>query len=194
MNKNVIVYAAAGGGRGGDGDGDRDRELSQNAADDGSVIDARYPPGEGGREYLMAPPGGGPTRLRDWGYPGHLTGPEFASYERFRDEVRRRGPGPFRSTILSFERAGEREPHALCRWLRARKFVYEDSVRMAEEAAARTAAARAVDFFPDPHAALGVEACVYHSQYPQLYCGYARGGYPLFISKAGAFSAAGLEW
>ena len=49
------------------------------------------------------------------------------------------------------------------------------------------------DFYPDAKKALGVEPSVYISQYPQLYCGHCKGGYPLFISKPGVLNVSGLE-
>ena len=49
------------------------------------------------------------------------------------------------------------------------------------------------DFYPDGHAALGVEPSVYHAQYPQMYYGYAAGGHPLFISRVGRLNAEGVS-
>mmetsp|Transcript_51203 Transcript_51203/g.153814 ORF Transcript_51203/g.153814 Transcript_51203/m.153814 type:complete len:645 (-) Transcript_51203:186-2120(-) len=142
-------------------------------------------------EATLAFRGQGKPSIRDWGYPGFLSQDEYCVYEQFREEVRRRGKA-FQSAVFSFEKANESECYALCRWLRARKFIFSDVIQMVEEAVSRRAAASGHDFFPDPHHALGVEACIYHSQYPQFYYGYAKGGFPLFISKAGSLNAAGL--
>jgi len=49
------------------------------------------------------------------------------------------------------------------------------------------------DFYPDPKTALGVEPSVYIAQYPQLYCGQSKDGFPLFISKPGVLNVSGLE-
>ena len=51
---------------------------------------------------------------------------------KFKEEIEKRGPD-FRSTVFCF---GEEEGEcwALCRWLRARKFVYDDVITMVEEA------------------------------------------------------------
>jgi len=136
--------------------------------------------------------GRGKPGVRDWGYPGFLSEEEYRVFKQFREEVRLRDD-VFRSTVFSFERAYEEESYALCRWLRARKFVLSNVIRMVEEAATNRADAAAFDFFPNPHHALGVEACIYHSQYPQFYHGYAKGGFPLFISKVGCTNTAGLE-
>ena len=49
------------------------------------------------------------------------------------------------------------------------------------------------NFYEDPRDALGVELSTYVAQYPQLYYGFAKKGYPLFISKPGLLCTGGLE-
>ena len=99
-------------------------------------------------------------------------------------------PPDFQSTVYSFQAASEDPSHALCRWLRPRKFHLADVVEMAAQATLVRSRAGCPDFYPDGHLALGVEPSVYHTQYPQMYYGYARGGHPLFISKVGQLNAA----
>ena len=110
---------------------------------------------------------------------------------KFRDEVEKRG-GEFRNTIYSF---GDEEGEAftLCRWLRARKFVYADVIAMIEEATNVRAEASKKEFYPDPVAALGCEPSVFMAQYPQLYHGCAKNGCPVFISKVGVINVDGSE-
>mmetsp|Transcript_14545 Transcript_14545/g.29413 ORF Transcript_14545/g.29413 Transcript_14545/m.29413 type:complete len:586 (-) Transcript_14545:1168-2925(-) len=64
---------------------------------------------------------------------------------------------------------------------------------MIEEATAVRSSAGCPNFFPDGHVALGVEPSVYHTQYPQCYYSFAKGGYPLFFSKVGMLNAEGLS-
>ena len=79
----------------------------------------------------------------------------------------------FRDTIYSFGEE-EGETFALCRWLRARKFVYDDVIAMIEEATETRKEAKAMDFYPDPKLALGCDMSLYFHQYPQLYSGVAK--------------------
>lgn len=126
-----------------------------------------------------------------WGMPGHLTEEEADIYFKFRDELEQRG-GDFKKTVYAF---GEVEGQAwcICRWLRARKFVYDDVVKMVEEATECHAVARENDYYPNPREALGCDASVYFNQYPQLYTGFAKNGAPLFISKPGVLNVEAIE-
>ncbi|KAL7532395.1 hypothetical protein ACHAWF_004118 [Thalassiosira exigua] len=110
---------------------------------------------------------------------------------KFRDEVEKRG-GDFRETVYSF---GEVEGEAFCltRWLRARKFKYDEVIAMVEEATEVRKEARKHDFYPDPVQALGCEPSVFMAQYSQLYHGYAKNGCPVFISKPGVLNVDGME-
>ena len=126
-----------------------------------------------------------------WGRPGHLTAEETDVYFKFKDEVSKRG-GDFKDTVFCFG-LEEGEVWALCRWLRARKYVYDDVIKMVEEATEVRKEAKAKDFYPDPLDALGCEASLFYAQYPQLYCGYAKSGVPVFISKPGILNVDGME-
>jgi len=127
----------------------------------------------------------------DWGYPGYLTRQEWDVFQQFKADVERRPP-QFQSTVYCFQAAAEDPSHALCRWLRARKFHLSEAVAMVAQATAVRSRAGCPHFYPDGHLALGVEPSVYHTQYPQMYYGYARGGHPLFISRVGQLNAEGM--
>lgn len=126
-----------------------------------------------------------------WGVPGHLTQQECDCYFRFKEEIDRRG-GEFRETVFSMGEV-EGEAWALGRWLRARKFNFQDTVKMVEEATQVRKAAKAKSFYPNPVDALGVDASLFFAQYPQLYSGYTKQGVPVFISKPGILSVDGME-
>mmetsp|Transcript_36858 Transcript_36858/g.54144 ORF Transcript_36858/g.54144 Transcript_36858/m.54144 type:complete len:440 (+) Transcript_36858:199-1518(+) len=132
--------------------------------------------------------------LSDWGFPGYLTPSEFAVFEEFRETLLSKDDSDpaFRSAVFSFGE-GEDEPYALCRWLRARKFVLSDVLSMIEEAKTIRETPAKDDFYPDPQKALGVEPSIYIAQYPQLYSGSSRSGAPLFISKPGVLNVPGME-
>lgn len=126
-----------------------------------------------------------------WGRPGHLTSEEADTYERFRKEVEARGDD-FRSTVFCFGEE-EGEVWALTRWLRARKFVYDDVIAMIEEATNVRKDAKKDDFYPNPADALGCDAALYFAMYPQLYYGNSKHGVPLYFSKAGVLNVDGVE-
>lgn len=129
--------------------------------------------------------------VTDWGFPGHLSAQEYAIFKRFQQEISRRDD-EFRRAIYCFG-SEEEESFALCRWLRARKYDLAAVIKMVESAVQMRRAHSKHDFYPDAKKALGVEPSVYISQYPQLYCGHCKGGYPLFISKPGVLNVSGLE-
>jgi len=127
----------------------------------------------------------------DWGMPGHLTKEEVDVFMKFRDEVEKRG-GEFKSTVYSFSLI-EGEAYCLTRWLRARKFVYDDVIAMVEEATEVRADARKHEFYPDPVSALGCGPSLFMHCYPQLYPGKAKNGCPIFISKPGVLNTDAME-
>ncbi|KAK1749150.1 CRAL/TRIO domain-containing protein [Skeletonema marinoi] len=127
----------------------------------------------------------------DWGMPGHLTKEEVDVFMKFRDEVEKRG-GEFKSTVYSFSLI-EGEAYCLTRWLRARKFVYDDVIAMVEEATEVRADARMHEFYPDPVSALGCGPSLFMHCYPQLYPGKAKNGCPIFISKPGVLNTDAME-
>jgi hypothetical protein len=133
----------------------------------------------------------GPKDPLTWGLPGHLTKEEKDVFFKFRDEVEKRG-GEFRHTVYCFGEE-EGEANAISRWLRARKFVYEDIVKMVEEATQVRKVAKTKDFYPNPVDALGCDSSLFFDQYPQLYSGHAKNGSPLFISKPGILNVDGME-
>ena len=69
------------------------------------------------------------------------------------------------------------------RWLRARKFDLNETIKMLEEATECSAEARKNEFYPSPSKALGCDTSYYIKQYPQVYYGHGRNGCPVFYSK-----------
>lgn len=126
-----------------------------------------------------------------WGRPGHLTDGEADTYLKFKEVVDLRG-GDFRDTIYCFG-GEEGEVYALCRWLRARKFVFEDVMFMVEEATKCQAGAKKAGFYADPAQALGCPEALYNQQYPQAYSGIAKNGMPVFYSKVGVLNIDAVE-
>ena len=119
-----------------------------------------------------------------WGRPGHLTPDEVQVYMQLKNEIARRGAGEFRDTVFALGES-EGEVYALTRWCRARKYVYDDIIKMIEEATSVRKSAQEHDFYPNPIDALGVDKSLFFAQYPQLYTGFTKTGVPVFISKPG---------
>jgi hypothetical protein len=126
-----------------------------------------------------------------WGVPGHMTKEEVSIFMEFKQEVEKRG-GEFRETVYSFGEV-EGEAFALGRWLRARKFVLSDVIKMIEEATEVRKSAKVMDFYPNPIDALGVDKSLFFAQYPQLYSGFTKKGVPVFFSKPGVLNVDGME-
>jgi len=129
--------------------------------------------------------------LLSWGQPGHLTEEEADTYMKFKEEVESRNKD-FKDTIYSFGTA-EGEVYAYCRWLRARKYNLEDTIKMVEEATECRAEAKIANFWPDPSNAIGCDLSHYITQYPQLYSGFGKNGVPVFISKPGVLNTDAVE-
>lgn len=128
---------------------------------------------------------------RLWGRAGYLTEAEANTFFKFKEVVNIRG-GDFKATIYSFG-IEEGEVYALLRWLRARKFVFDDVMTMVEEATKVEAVPRKNNFYADPAKALGCPEALYNAQYPQLYSGFAKSGCPVFFSKVGVVNVNAIE-
>lgn len=126
-----------------------------------------------------------------WAQVGHLTEAEYHVYLEFKEWIFTQ-PRHFITTVFHY---GLPEPmeYGLCRWLRARKFKIQDVKTMVAEAADISKDAREDGFYPDAQKALGAPAPVFLTQYPQLYCGCAKNGCPIFISKPGMLNVQGME-
>ncbi len=110
---------------------------------------------------------------------------------KFRDWLEKQSQD-VKNTVYSFTET-EGEIYTLTRWLRARKYDYNDTTKMVIEATACREEARKADYYPDPYEALGVDPSVYISQYPQLYTGFSKDGCPVFYSKPGVLNIDGVE-
>jgi hypothetical protein len=105
---------------------------------------------------------------------------------KFKDEIEKRD-SEFKATIYHF---GEEEGQVWCltRWLRARKYVYDDVIKMVEEATVCRKEPKDADFYQNPSAALGCDMALYMAQFPQIYSGFDKRGIPLFFSKPGVLN------
>jgi hypothetical protein len=95
----------------------------------------------------------------------------------------RTAPESYQRAVYSFVDCGERGEDALCRWLRARKFDVEKTKEMIREAAEKRAEPQRHAYWRDASEALGIPPSVYVSMFPQVYCGFAKNGCPVFVSR-----------
>ena len=154
------------------------------------------------KNALLAPPNK-PVAPTDWGFPGFLTANEYETLVKFQSWYEtsiadKTDAGKYITDAIFSFGPDEEYYHALCRWLRARKFVLGDTIAMVKEAVAeRTEGENApihYNFYPSAKEALGVEEAIYKSQYPQLLSGKTtKDGKVLFFSKPGRVNINGLE-
>lgn len=97
-----------------------------------------------------------------------------------------------RQTVYSFGEV-EGEVWCLTRWLRARKYVLADTIKMIEEATECHKGPRENDYYANPVDALGCEMSTYFANYPSLYSGKAKNGAPIYISKPGVLNVDAVE-
>lgn len=110
---------------------------------------------------------------------------------KFKAEIAKRGKD-FWDTVYCFG-IEEGEAYALTRWLRARKFDYDEVIKMVEEATAARVEPKKNNFYDNPKSALGCDMSVYFAQYPQVYSGMAKNGCPVFFSKPGVLNIDAVE-
>jgi len=129
----------------------------------------------------------------NWGYPGYLVQSEFDVYEKLEDELKKRNDDELNETVYRSFGEFEDRHYALCRWLRARKFILNDTITMIEEATEMRRVPKRLDFFPTACDALGCRKSVYLKQYPQVCVGHCKSGHPVYFSKPGELCVNGLE-
>jgi len=127
----------------------------------------------------------------DWGTPGYFSEEEYLVFYQLKTMFPTMTADQ-RDAIMCF---GDLEglDYALCRWLRARKFVLADTLAVIDEAVDIRKEAKNHNFFPEVEDALHCPAFLYLHLYPQIYTTKAKSKAVLFISKPGQINANGLE-
>jgi hypothetical protein len=126
------------------------------------------------------------------GYPGALVENELKACLEFRRLIKEQDEPAYREMIDQLKPV-EEEPYALCRFLRARKFIVEDAMSMMEGNIDKWKAARAHDFYPSIESAVGCSASVFLGQFPYFFYGNAKNGCPVRYLMAGRVKVVGLE-
>mmetsp|Transcript_55671 Transcript_55671/g.134938 ORF Transcript_55671/g.134938 Transcript_55671/m.134938 type:complete len:632 (+) Transcript_55671:138-2033(+) len=127
------------------------------------------------------------------GYPGDLTESELDACLKFREELKIRDPA-YRQMVLAYS-PQEDEAFALCRFLRARQFNYEEVFEMLEgnNVVEIWNIARNNDFWKDVDEHFGCPITVIQSLFPALISGLGKNGACVLYFKAGDINVDGLE-
>mmetsp|Transcript_19979 Transcript_19979/g.29446 ORF Transcript_19979/g.29446 Transcript_19979/m.29446 type:complete len:622 (+) Transcript_19979:190-2055(+) len=133
------------------------------------------------------------------GFPGNLTQKQLDACMEFRSELHKRSTssaykdGHLYPEMVGTFRDVEEEPYALCRFLRARDFNVEQVFDMMNEHLEIWKHAKESDYYPDIDAAMGCPLSIVLTQYPVLYSGNAKEGYPVCYFHAGRLTVQGIE-
>lgn len=130
------------------------------------------------------------------GYPGSLTPNQLHSYQEFRRRILSDPDNTYLRMIRCFGRAVETEEHAICRYLRARKFNVDATIQMMSDRSQLWREGATHNFYPNFKDALGTAAIpesVFASQL-QLVLGHVtKSSSPIMYFSAGRVRADGLE-
>lgn len=128
------------------------------------------------------------------GFPGQLTPAQLKAYQEFRTKLREGGADTavYRDMVDNY-RAVEPESYALCRYLRLHKFNVKKTFVFMHEHKHKWNEAAANDFYPNIEKAVGAPLSVLLTQFPSLYYGNSKEGYPVCYFNAGGLCAEGME-
>lgn len=128
------------------------------------------------------------------GYPGDLTRGELEACLEFRKDIRnKREQEPSYHEMVHCYTDVEEEAFALCRFMRARKFVVPDALDMMAGNLDTWKEGKAHDFYPNLEAALGCPPSVLLTQLPLLQWGTAENGSVVYYFQAGSVSLEALD-
>ena len=126
------------------------------------------------------------------GYPGHLTEEELGICIEFRKRLKE--GDPIRQEMVFYFSDIEPEAHAVCRYLRARKFNLDATLEMIDGYIEKWNEGKRNDFFPDASAILGgAPESALLGQFPFILGKIARNGCPVLYEPVKLFSVDGTE-
>lgn len=128
------------------------------------------------------------------GFPGHLTPAQLKAYQQFRAELkeRRASTSVYQEMVENYS-ALEPESYELCRYLRSQNFNVKKVFAYMDHHAPRWKEAATQDFYPNVEDAVGAPLSVLLTQFPSLYYGFSKQGYPCCYFNAGGLSVEGIE-
>lgn len=129
------------------------------------------------------------VKSEEWGFPGSLNPRQLAAYQDFRSELQQRD-AVYREMVYCYKEI-EPEPYALCRFLRWSNFHPGKTLKFMDGIVERWQQAKKHNFYPDAN--VGCPLSVLLTQFPSLYSGYAKEGFPVCYFHAGNLSIEGIE-
>lgn len=126
----------------------------------------------------------------EWGFPGSLTHHQLACYQEFRSEVKRRG-GVYEEMVYCYKDI-EPAPYALCRFLRWANFHVEKVFKYMDSHVKQWNEAKKHNFYPDAGIA-GAPLSVLLTQFPSVYTGFAKEGFPVCYFHSSNLSVEGID-
>ena len=129
----------------------------------------------------------------EMGFPGYLKPDQLKAYRQLRDELRRHPSDSIYHEMVYYYSDLEPESYALCRYLRLYNFNVKKVIHHMDHHAARWKEAGTHDFYPNMFEAVGAPLSVLLTQFPSLYYGLSKKGYPCCYFNAGALSVEGVE-
>eukprot|EP00977_Amphora_coffeiformis_P005994 scaffold1276_cov162-Amphora_coffeaeformis.AAC.14 len=129
----------------------------------------------------------------EMGFPGFLKPDQLQAYRQLRDELRRHPPDSIYHQMVYNYIDLEPESYALCRYLRLYYFHVKKVFHHMDHHAARWKQAATRDFYPNVQDAVGAPLSVLLTQFPSLYYGLSKQGYPCCYFSAGTLSVEGIE-
>ena len=127
------------------------------------------------------------------GFPGFLTPTQLKAYRQLRDELRQQSSDSIYHQMVYNYSELEPESYALCRYLRMYNFHVKRVWHHMDHHADRWKQAATHDFYPTVFDAVGAPLSVLLTQFPSLYYGLSKKGYPCCYFSAGPLSVEGIE-
>ena len=138
------------------------------------------------------------TSPEDMGFPGHLKPDQLKALQQLRSELKKAQQNPtkknnvYREMVYTYSQL-EPESYALCRYLRLYNFNVQKVFHHMDKSADLWNEAGKHGFYPNVVDAVGAPLSVLLTQFPSLYYGLSKQGYPCCYFNAGALSVEGIE-
>jgi len=129
----------------------------------------------------------------EMGFPGFLRPDQLKSYQHLRDEIRQHPSNSIYHEMMYNYTDLEPESYALCRYLRQYNFHVKKVFHHMDRHAEQWKRAKTNDFYPNMSDAVGAPLSVLLTQFPSIYYGLSKRGYPCCYFNAGAISVEGIE-